>query len=238
MSLRSVQAFAVVGVYFLWLSSQYLLERSRVVVHGFTDHSHQALAGVNLFLNAHPTLSNVILALSSFEVDVAALSMVAFFFIRRESRPLLGLWLILIMRQLCQASVSIPQPEGLIWRYPGFPSVVVTYGTSNDFFFSGHMALATLLATELMAQRAPRWKQLLAWSMILVQALIILSMRFHYITDVVTGFLAAVAATQLAEVLGSWVDARFAPWSLPTIEPAALPVAAVRESGSAVRSSH
>jgi hypothetical protein len=85
---------------------------------------------------------------SSFEVDLAAISMVTFFFVRRESRPLLALWLILIIRQLCQASVSIPAPDGMIWRYPGFPSLMVTYSTSTDFFFSGHMALATVLATE------------------------------------------------------------------------------------------
>ena len=85
--------------------------------------------------------------------------MVTFFFTRRESRPLLALWLILIMRQLCQASVSMPPPDGMIWRYPGFPTIVVTYSTSTDFFFSGHMALATLLAAELTAQRAPRLKQ-------------------------------------------------------------------------------
>jgi hypothetical protein len=92
-------------------------------VSGFVDHTHEWLAGINAYLinaylNAHPSLADVVLALSSFEVDLAAVSMVAFFFIRRESRPLLALWLILIMRQLCQASVSIPAPDGMIWRYP------------------------------------------------------------------------------------------------------------------------
>ena len=214
LALRSVQIVAVGAAYAAWLVTQHLLEKTRGTVHGFTDHTHELLAGINVFLNAHPTLANVILAVSSFEVDLAAVSMVAFFVARRESRPLLALWLILIMRQLCQASVSIPAPEGMIWRYPGFPTVVVTYSTSSDFFFSGHMALATLLATELGAQGARRWKQVVGWAVVCVQALIILSMRFHYVTDVVAGFLAAVTATQLADALGHRVDERFAPWSL------------------------
>lgn len=213
LSLRSFQAVAVAAAYAAWLLSQHLLETTRGVVDGFTDHTHELLSDINIYLNAHPKLADVVLAASSFEVDLAAVSMVAFFFIRRESRPLLALWLILIMRQLCQASVSIPPPEGMIWRYPGFPTLVVTYGTSSDFFFSGHMALATLLATELSAQRAPRWKQTVGWGVVCVQAFIILSMRFHYVTDVVAGFLAAVAATQLATVLGRRVDERFAPWA-------------------------
>jgi hypothetical protein len=212
-SLRTFQVIAVGAAYAAWLVSQHLLEKSRGAVDGFTDHTHQLLAGINAFLNAHPMLADVILALSSFEVDLAAVSMVAFFFARRESRPLLALWLILIMRQLCQASVSIPAPEGMIWRYPGFPTLVVTYSTSTDFFFSGHMALAALIATEVTAQGAPRWKQALAWGVAGAQAVVILAMRFHYITDVVAGCLAAVAATQLADALGRRLDERFAPWS-------------------------
>ena len=210
---RCAQAAAVIAVYAAWLLTQALLERHRGLVPTFIDHTHQALAGVNAFLNAHPSMSNVILAASSFEVDLAAFSMVSFFFIQRKSRPLLALGLILIMRQLCQAAFSIAPPAGMIWHNPGFPSIVVTYSTSSDFFFSGHMALATLLAAELTAHRAARWKQAIAWAIIVVQGFVILSMRFHYVTDVVTGFLAALAATQVAGKIGDWVDERFAPWS-------------------------
>ena len=211
--LRCAQAAAVVGVYAAWLLTQALLERSRGFVPVFIDHTHQALAGMNAFLNAHPSLSNVILAASSLEVDLAAISMVSFFFARRESRPLLALWITLIMRQLCQSAFSIAPPAGMIWRYPGFPSIVVTYSTSSDFFFSGHMALATLLAAELSAHRAARWKQVIAWAVIGVQAFIILSMRFHYVTDVVTGFLAAIAATRIAGTVGASLDEHYSPWS-------------------------
>jgi hypothetical protein len=213
-SVRALQAAAVAAAYGAWLLSQHLLEKSRGVVTGFTDHTHDLLAGANAYLNAHPSLADLVLAVSSFEVDLAAASMVAFFFIRRESRPLLALWLILIMRQLCQATVSIPPPDGMIWHYPGFPTLVVTYSTSTDFFFSGHMALATLLAAEMTAQSASRGKQTVAWGIAFAQALVILSMRFHYVTDVAAGGLAAVAATQLADTCGRWVDARFAPWSI------------------------
>jgi hypothetical protein len=214
---RCAQAAAVAAVYAAWLSTQALLENGRGHVPTYIDHTHLALAGVNAFLNAHPSLSNVILAASSFEVDLAAFSMVSFFFTRRKSRPLLALWMTLIMRQFCQSAFSIAPPPGMIWHYPGFPSIVVTYSTSSDFFFSGHMALATLLAAELSVHRAAPWKQAIAWSVIGVQAFVILSMRFHYVTDVVTGFLAAIAATQIADKIGGWLDRRYAPWSRPVV---------------------
>lgn len=214
-SFRGLQVATVLALYAGWLYSQDLLERTRGVVPGVTDRTHNALTAANVFLNAHPTLTNAILIVSSLELDIAALSMVAFFFFRRETRPLLSFWIVLIMRQLCQVSVSMPKPEGMIWHDPGFPSLVVTYGAANDFFFSGHMALATLFAAELTVQRAARWKQALAWGMIGAQALVILSMRFHYITDVVAGFLAAIVATLIGNAVGGRLDKRAATWFAP-----------------------
>jgi len=211
---RSLQVLAVASAYAMWRLTQYLLEASRGSVTGFTDHSHALFAGANAYLNAHPTLANLVLAMSSFEVDLAGISLVVFFFTRRQSRPLLTLWLILILRQICQATISVPAPEGMIWHYPGFPSLIVTYGTSTDFFFSGHMALATAVASELTAQRAPRWKQTMAWAIAGLQVFVILSMRFHYFTDVVAGCFAAVVASRLAEALSQRIDERFAPWTV------------------------
>jgi predicted PurR-regulated permease PerM len=83
------------------------------------------------------------------------------------------------------------------------------------------MALAALLATELTAQRAPRWKQVTAWLVTTAQAIVILSMRFHYVTDVVAGLLAAVVATQLAGAAGRWLDERYRPWSHRVTSPVA-----------------
>jgi hypothetical protein len=79
----------------------------------------------------------------------------------------------------------------------------------------------------LTAQRTSRAKQIAAWGVTAIQAAIILSMRFHYVTDVVTGCLAAIAATQLAHRLGRWVDERLAPWSSRGIAGAGASVAAV-----------
>lgn len=212
---RGLQVLAVVGVYVVWHYTQYLLERSRDLGAGVADHTHEALAAMNVFFNAHPAITNAVLIVTSFELDVAALSLVAFFFVRRESRPLLGLWLVLVMRQLCQASVSLPKPDGLIWHDPGFPSLVVTYGASSDFFFSGHMALSTLFAAELSIQGAARWKQIVAWSAIGLHVFVILSMRFHYVTDVVAGFLAAIVAALVARAVGRGLDERVARWFAP-----------------------
>ena len=45
----------------------------------------------------------------------------------------------------------------MIWRNPGFPSLLVTYGTASDLFFSGHTAIAVYGALELAHWGGPAW---------------------------------------------------------------------------------
>ena len=56
---------------------------------------------------------------------------------KRAARPFLGLVIVLGLRQITQALVSLPALPNAIWHYPGFPSLRVTYGVANDYFYSG-----------------------------------------------------------------------------------------------------
>src|SRR5256885_6636083 len=38
----------------------------------------------------------------------------------------LGLFLLMTLRQLLEAICALPPPSNMIWRYPGFPSLLVT----------------------------------------------------------------------------------------------------------------
>lgn len=42
----------------------------------------------------------------------------------------------------------MPKPEGIYWPYPGFPSIVVPYGATSDFFYSGHVGFLTILSLQ------------------------------------------------------------------------------------------
>jgi len=53
---------------------------------------------------------------------------------------------------MAQATTALPAPPGMLWRDPGFPSLLVTYSVGNDFFFSGHTAFAVF--------GAPVWAEL------------------------------------------------------------------------------
>jgi hypothetical protein len=46
----------------------------------------------------------------------------------------------------------------MIWRYPGFPSLLVPYVTSSDLFFFGHTAIAIYGFLELRYSRIENWR--------------------------------------------------------------------------------
>ena len=39
-------------------------------------------------------------------------------------------------------------PDNYLWGYPGFPSIMVSYLKTNDFFYSGHCGLPIVLLCE------------------------------------------------------------------------------------------
>jgi hypothetical protein len=93
----------------------------------------------------------------------------------------------------------------MIWRSPGVPSLLVTYGTANDLFFSGHTALAVYGCLELA-----RWGGLpgiVAGALIvLLEVSAVLVLRAHYTMDVFTGAITALWVASVASGLGAWLD--------------------------------
>ena len=119
-----------------------------------TDGLFIVTSPINQFLHAHPAWANGLLIFSSAVIDVLGVGMILFSIFGPTMRPFIGLLILFALRQLMQMICVLPTPEGMIWRYPGFPSLLVTYGVANDFFFSGHTAIAVFGATQIA--RIPR----------------------------------------------------------------------------------
>jgi membrane-associated phospholipid phosphatase len=71
---------------------------------------------------------------------------------------------------------------------------------ANDFFFSGHTAIAVLGAIE-VAMIAPAWIALAAGVIAALEATTVLVLRAHYTMDVLTAVVAAFCAEGLASRL-------------------------------------
>jgi hypothetical protein len=164
---------------------------------------------LNQFFFEHPTAANGLMIVSSGVIDVLAIFLLAEWIFGRSTRPFLGLAMLLGLRQVMEVLCALPNPDNTIWHYPGFPSLLVTYGVGNDYFFSGHTAIAVFAGTEL-ARLGWRWLKLVAIVVVLFEVVTVLVLRAHYTMDVFTGVIAALYVARLSEELSPPLDRRLA----------------------------
>lgn len=188
-----------------WFWTQSLLGSRPPLGEGIGDGLHRMTQSANRYLNEHPSAANLLLISSSAFIDVLALFLLARGIFGPSLRPFLGVLLALGLRQLVQGLCALPPPPSMIWRNPGFPSLLVTYGVSSDFFFSGHTTLAVLGALELGRLRK-LWLTGLALLVALFEIATVIVLRAHYTMDVFTGALAALLIAGIAARLAPPLD--------------------------------
>jgi hypothetical protein len=188
-----------------WFYTQRLIGARPVPVQSIGDGLHQLTSPLNAYFHAHATAANALLIVSSALIDLLALFLLLRWLFGPSVRPFLGLFLLMVLRQIVQAFCALPQPPNLIWHYPGFPSLLVTYSVAGDFFFSGHTAIAVFAATE-TARLKKNWLTTLAMLIVLFEIVTVLALRAHYTMDVFTGLVAALWVASFVQRLATPID--------------------------------
>ena len=193
-----------------WFGTQAWIARRPFPAGRIGDRLLDLTGPWNRRLRESPRRADGLLVATSAVIDLLAIFVLARGVFGSSIRPLLGLALLFALRQTCQALCALPAPEGMIWRRPGFPSLLVTYGTSTDLFFSGHTALAVYGSLELA-----RWGgaagAILGAAIVLVEAATVLVLRAHYTMDVYAGAVTAFWVYGLAGSLAPGVDRFLSP---------------------------
>lgn len=200
-----LRAGVVAGSLVLWFWTQSLIGRKSAPKDGIGDVVHNLTARWNCWFFTHDRAANAALIVSSIFIDVFGLSLIGAAIFGATFAPFLAILILFAMRQFCQGLCTLPPPPGMIWRSPGFPALLVTYSVGNDFFFSGHTAVAVLGAIE-AAYFGPAWLAVGAASIAAGEMLLVLVLRAHYTMDVVAGALAAFLAAEVAGRLSPAVD--------------------------------
>lgn len=183
-----------------WFLSQSLIGSRTLGSGAIEDGVHELSAPLHRALLAHPHAANATLIVSSGFIDLFGLFVIGLSLLGPTMRPFVALLIVFGMRQICQAVCAIPAPRDMIWRDPGFPSLLVTYGVASDFFFSGHTAIAVLGAVEL-SRVAPPWVGVAAGIVAFLEASTVLVLRAHYTMDIFGAVLAALAAVGISDWL-------------------------------------
>jgi len=185
--LRIVATLAALALWF-WTQS---LIGARAPSAEIGDALQNLFGGLNSYFGQHPSAANALLIVSSGFIDALGLFLVAEWIVVGRLSPFLGLVILLGLRQVIQTLCALPAPPHMIWRYPGFPSLFVTYNVGNDYFFSGHTAIAVFGAMELARFRRS-WLTALAIVIVLFEIAAVLILRAHYTMDVFGGAMAGL----------------------------------------------
>ena len=188
-----------------WFGTQWLIGHRPFPQGQIGDYLLEATEPANAFFRGSTPWRQALLIASSAVIDLLGIYLLASAVFGPSLRPFIGLLLLFGLRQICQGLCALPPPPGMIWEDPGFPSLLVTYGVSNDLFFSGHTALAVFGATELARRGGWRWK-VFGTLLALFETAAVIVLRAHWTMDVFAG---AVTALLVAFVVDRIVpDAR------------------------------
>lgn len=201
--LRAIVTLLALGI---WFWTQSLLGSRSLPVTGIGDAFHQWTAPLNAYFYENTREANALLIVSSGFIDGLGIFLLARWLFGGSVRPFLGLLILLGLRQVMQTICVLPTPTHAVWHYPGVPSLLVTYGVSTDYFFSGHTAIAVLGATEL-ARLGKRSLTTLGIAIVFFEIATVLILRAHYTMDVFTGIIAALWVAQLSTRISPSLDA-------------------------------
>lgn len=188
-----------------WFWSQSLIGKRAFPEGTVGDAIHHWTAPLHNYLLDNPQAANTLLIISSAFIDAVGIGLLTASLFGPTVRPFLGLLMLFVLRQTCQALCALPAPEAMIWHNPGVRALLVTYGVSTDLFFSGHTGLAVLGAVELARLRKPGWA-FLGVLIALFEAGTVLVLRAHYTMDVFTGAVTALLVSELAARLAPRCD--------------------------------
>jgi len=192
-----------------WFWTQSLIGKRAFPEGRIGDGLLDLTAVLHRYLLEHPAWADRLLIASSALIDLLGIFLVALSIFGPSLRPFLGLLILFALRQLCQGVCALPCPDGMIWRDPGFPSLLVTYGTASDLFFSGHTAIAVYGCIELGHFGGPAAAAAGA-GIALFEMSAVLVLRAHYTMDVFAGAVTALwvygVATTLAPELDRWLS--------------------------------
>lgn len=189
----------------IWFWTQSLIGARTPPPLGMGDALHNLTVGYNAYFSQHSSAANALLIASSALIDSLGLFLLGRWLFGGSVRPFLGLFLLMALRQVMQAICALPAPPNMIWHYPGFPSLLVTYHVANDFFFSGHTAIAVFGAVEL-SRFGRNWLTITAALIVVFEVATVLILRAHYTMDVFTGIVAALWVARLSERVSPGID--------------------------------
>ena len=155
------------------------------------DSAFLISANLNHYMSQNKDFKNFCLIISSIILDgIVILTSYAWIKHGKNWRPIMTLILFYSLKFLCNFLFSMKFPEGMLWEYPGFPSLIVSYQKTVDFFYSGYIGLNLICCFELYKLNMKLFSALASLELIF-QSSLLLILKANYLVDIIASLFAA-----------------------------------------------
>jgi hypothetical protein len=172
-----------------------------IQVECIDDYTHNVSTGLHEHFEKNDQLANFSKISSALLCDALLVVKMFTWTVNGGSWRLpLALVGIFALKALLSALYKMRFPETSLWHYPGFYSLLVEYGPTNDTHFTLQIAVLVALAAEYRALRSKLFY--LAVFATVYQSILILVLRGAYMIDVFAAFVFG----HFFWIAGQWVS--------------------------------
>lgn len=171
------------------------------------DATFDLTNGIAKILKDNVGLKNAILIIGGLLEDIAVLLGFGFFcFYFKSWRMLFALGKIYAIRGIVQALFILRIPKDNLFAYPGFPSLFVPYLNTNDYYFSGHVSLPSIIAHEFYKDKKYYYLAYFCYFTALYETFMMTVVRGHYGIDLFAGFIFSFYVCRLTDLYIDVID--------------------------------
>ena len=176
------------------------------IVKCFDDQAFEASRFLYNLMKEHKGFKYFVMITAGLAEDLAVLLGFFFFVFKfRSWRLIVCLGIVYLLRGIFQNLYLMAIPEENLFEYPGFPSLFVPYLSTNDYFFSGHVSLPTVVSIEFY--RTGYFKTSISVFFVGVyQMIMMLGVRGHYGIDLYSGFIFSFYSCKLGNDFAKCID--------------------------------
>jgi hypothetical protein len=204
-SMKSLSCIFLLSFLMLFNNSNITNPFNKALV-GFNDQLFNFSKGFNHILAKNDFLNDFILILGGLLEDITVtMGFVFFALVFKSWHMLFGLGFLYIFRGMIQNIYVMRIPADTTFKYPGFPSLFVPYMATNDYFFSGHVSLPTIVAYNFYLDNKKSLTIFCLFAAV-YEAFMMIVVRGHYSIDLYAGFIFSAYACIISKHLCKYID--------------------------------
>lgn len=179
-----------------------------------TDIPMDLTKSINKALNENKSNAKLLLIINGIMNDVfTILSTLLIVKYTKGLSPFYSIVLYFLIKIFLGQVYSMKYPEGMIWEYPGFPSLTISYTKTIDFGMSGILGVNMILSISLLyiyrANRICIYLAIFGFLLVLFQYFIFTVLRSHYFLSLIIALLTSHYCTIISNYIDEKIQQRF-----------------------------